>query len=74
MYGELSRVSYASISTKPVPVVVTLGECMDLGVDWPSPPGDTSPGTRGRGERLDSGEAGPPGGSLRVELKLSRLG
>ena len=55
-------------------MVVTLGECMDLGVDWPSPPGDTSPGTRGRGERLDSGEAGPPGGSLRVELKLSRLG
>ena len=68
----LSRESY--VSTKPVPVVVTLGECMDLGVDWPRPPGDTSPGTRGRGERLDSGEAGPPGGSLRVELKLSRLG
>ena len=45
---------------------VTLGESVDLGV--PAPPGDPS----GRGDRLDSGEAGLC--SLTLEPKDSKLG
>ena len=56
----------------PEPVVVTLGELLDLGVVIPAP-GDMSP-VMGRGERLDSGDMGAPGGSDMVEVKLSRLG
>ena len=51
--------------TGPEPVVVTLGE---FATGDPVTPGP------GRGERLDSGDIGPPGGSDRLEVKLSRLG
>ena len=51
--------------TGPEPVVVTLGE---FATGDPVTPGP------GRGERLDSGDTGAPGGSDRLEVKLSRLG